>query len=89
MGHTDLRHPRIHAVATEQLRSSDGKRTFVRVTVERENDVLVCRGAGDQGSYRMSSLIAGQGLAVIYEGQSVLPGDLVEILVIDDTVHQL
>ena len=89
MGHTDLRHPRIHAIATEQLRSSDGKRTFVRVTVERENDVLVCRSAGDQGSYRMSSLIAGQGLAVIYEDQAVLPGDLVEVLVIDDTVYQL
>lgn len=89
MGHRDLTHPRIHAVAAEQLRSSDGKRTFIRVTVERENDVLVCRAAGDQGSYRMSSLVAGQGLAVVYEGQTVSPGDLVEILVIEDAVYRL
>ncbi|HCU72745.1 MAG: molybdopterin molybdenumtransferase MoeA [Chloroflexi bacterium] len=89
MGHTDLLHPRIHAVAGENLYSSDGKRTYVRVTIERENDRLVCRSAGDQGSYRMSSLTEGKGLAVIYEGQAISTGDPVEILVIDDTVHQL
>ena len=83
MGHRDLTHPRVQAVAGERMRSSQGKRTFVRVQVRREKGNLVCASAGDQSSYRMSSLVAGNGLAVVREGQTIEPGEPVDVLALD------
>ena len=83
MGHSDLSHPRVQAVAGERLRSAQGKRTFLRVQVSRTNGELVCRSAGDQSSYRMSSLVAGNGLAVLLEDQTVEPGEPVDVLALD------
>ena len=90
MGHRDLTHPRVQAVAGERLRSAQGKRTFLRVQVRRSCGELVCTSAGDQSSYRMSSLVAGNGLAVLLEEQSVEPGELVDVLALDSqTLLQL
>ena len=83
MGHRDLTHPSVQAVAAERLRSAQGKRTFLRVQVRRANGDLVCTSAGDQSSYRMSSLVAGNGLAVLREGQTIEPGEPVEVLALD------
>ena len=83
MGHRDLSHPSVQAVAAERLRSAQGKRTFLRVQVRRANGDLVCTSAGDQSSYRMSSLVAGNGLAVLREGQTIEPGEPVEVLALD------
>jgi molybdopterin molybdotransferase len=83
MGHRDLSHPRVQAVAGERLGSAQGKRTFLRVQVQRANGQLVCTSAGDQSSYRMSSLVAGNGLAVLLEDQTVEPGELVDVLALD------
>ncbi len=83
MGHHDLTHPRVQAVAGERLRSAPGKRTFLRVHVRRANGELLCTSAGDQSSYRMSSLVAGNGLAVLLEDQTVEPGELVDVLALD------
>lgn len=83
MGHSDLIHPRVQAVAGERFRSAQGKRTFLRVQVQRSNGELVCTSAGDQSSYRMSSLVAGNGLAVLLEDQTVEPGELVDVLALD------
>ena len=83
MGHRDLTHPKVHAIAGERLRSAQGKRTFLRVQVSRTNGDLVCTSAGDQSSYRMSSLVAGNGLAVLLEDQTVEPGEPVDVLALD------
>ena len=83
MGHRDLTHPSVQAVAAERLRSAQGKRTFLRVQVRRANGDLVCTSAGDQSSYRMSSLVAGNGLAVLREGKTIEPGEPVKVLALD------
>ena len=83
MGHRDLTHPRVQAIAGEPLGSAQGKRTFLRVQVKRTNDGLVCTSAGDQSSYRMSSLVAGNGLAVLREDQTIAPGEPVDVLALD------
>ena len=83
MGHRDLTHPRVQAVAGERFRSAQGKRTYLRVQVRRENGQLVCTSAGDQSSYRMSSLVAGNGLAVLHEDQTIEPGEPVDVLALD------
>ncbi|MDE2869929.1 MAG: molybdopterin molybdotransferase MoeA [Chloroflexota bacterium] len=83
MGHRDLTHPRVRAIAGQRLGSAQGKRTFLRVQVRRTNGQLVCTSAGDQSSYRMSSLVAGNGLAVLREDQTIEPGEPVDILALD------
>ena len=83
MGHRDLTHPRVQAIAGQRLGSAQGKRTFLRVQVRRTNGQLVCASAGDQSSYRMSSLVAGNGLAVLREDQTIEPGEPVDVLALD------
>ncbi len=83
MGHRELTHPRVHARAGERLRSANGKRTYLRVQVRREHGALVCTLAGDQSSYRMSSLVAGQGLAEVREHETIEPGQPVRVLAVD------
>ena len=70
-------------MAGERFRSAQGKRTFLRVQVSRRNGELVCTSAGDQSSYRMSSLVAGNGLAVLLEDQTIEPGEPVDVLALD------
>ena len=84
MGHKDITHPRIRSRAGERLASSSGKRTFIRVKLHREHDDLVCTSVGDQDSYRMSSLVAGHGLAVIPEDAVLEVGESVEVMVMDE-----
>ena len=84
MGHTDVTHPRIRSCAGERLESSSGKRTFIRVKLNHEHGNLVCRSVGDQDSYRMSSLVAGHGLAVIPEDATVEVGESVDVMVLDE-----
>ncbi len=83
MGHRDLTHPRVQALAGERFRSAQGKRTYLRVQVRRADGRLVCTSAGDQSSYRMSSLVAGNGLAVLLEDQIIEPGEPVDVLALD------
>ncbi len=83
MGHRDLTHPRVQALAGERFRSAQGKRTYLRVQVRRADGQLVCTSAGDQSSYRMSSLVAGNGLAVLLEDQTIEPGEPVDVLALD------
>ncbi len=83
MGHRDLTHPRVRAIAGERLRSAQGKRTFLRAQLRRRNGQLICTSAGDQSSYRMSSLVDGNGLAVLLEDQTIEPGQRVDVLALD------
>ena len=48
--------------------TSDGRRTYLRVTLERVNGHLVARSTGTQSSGALSSLVLADGLLIIPEG---------------------
>ena len=84
MGHTRLDNPMVHPRALEPMRSSAGKRTYVRVSVRREGDDLVCAPAGEQDSFRLTSMTQGNGLAVVPEGVAIQVGDPVSVIALDE-----
>jgi molybdopterin molybdotransferase len=84
MGQRNLEKPQVQAVAEERLVSSEGKRMFLRVIVRREGDRLVCAQAGDQRSFRLTSMTQGNGLAVVPEGAAIEPGEPVTVLALDE-----
>ncbi|MDE2990638.1 MAG: molybdopterin molybdotransferase MoeA [Chloroflexota bacterium] len=84
MGHTRLENPMVRPRALEPMRSSAGKRTYVRVTVRRDGDELVCAPAGEQDSFRLTSMTEGNGLAVIPEGAAIQAGDAVSVIALDE-----
>ncbi len=84
MGHARLENPTVRARALEEMRSSNGKRTFVRVGVERAGDDLVCAPAGEQGSFRLTSMTEGNGLADVPEGVVIHAGEPVSVIALDE-----
>ena len=84
MGYTRLVNPMVQPRALEPMRSSGGKRTYVRVTVRRDGDELVCAPAGEQDSFRLTSMTEGNGLAVITEGAVIQAGDPVSVIALDE-----
>ena len=63
---------RIKASITGDMRS-DGRRTYARVTVERQGDRFVARSTGIQSSGALMSMVRADGLAIIPEGQTLAP----------------
>ncbi len=84
MGHSRLTKPSVQALAEQRMESSEGKRTYLRVTVWRKVGVLVCAPAGDQGSFRLTSMTEGNGLAEIPEGSVIEAGEPVTVLALDE-----
>ena len=84
MGHAQLENPIVRPRALEPMRSSAGKRTYVRVTVRRDGDDLVCAPAGEQDSFRLTSMTQGNGLAVVPEGAQIHAGDEVGVIALDE-----
>ncbi len=84
MGHGNLENPMVRPRALERLRSSAGKRTYVRVTVRRDGGELVCAPAGEQDSFRLTSMTQGNGLAVVPEGAVIQAGDPVSVIALDE-----
>ncbi len=60
------------AVAAEPI-ESDGRRTYVRVTVERRDGLLYAHPTGSQSSGVLTSLIAADGLLILSEGLTNIP----------------
>ena len=56
----------------------------MRVTVRRDGDALVCAPAGEQDSFRLTSMTQGNGLAVIPEGTAIQAGDPVSVIALDE-----
>ena len=84
MGHTHLDNPIVRPRTLEPMRSSAGKRTYVRVTVRRDGGELVCAPAGEQDSFRLTSMTQGNGLAVVPEGAHIQAGDAVGVIALDE-----
>jgi molybdopterin molybdotransferase len=84
MGHRDddLDRPRVLAIADEPLRRRpDGKVHFARVVAQPGADGREhVRSAGGQGSHQLSALVGANALAVLVDGDGVVAGDDVEVL---------
>ncbi len=66
-GRRDVARPSVLATATEPLRSSPGKRTYLRVRLAREQGRWLATPTGAQGSHVITSIARADGLAVIGE----------------------
>ena len=81
MGHTDWRWPSVRARLRDAIRRKDGRRHYLRVSLEPTPDGLEAVLTGDQGSGILTSMVQADGLAVIPEESDHLPaGSEVEVL---------
>lgn len=78
-GHARLHPPKLRAPAgTDMARRSDGKTHFVRVRFD--GDAVV--PAGGQGSHQMSAMATADALAVLPDGEGVMAGNSVELILL-------
>jgi len=84
MGHTQINSPTVRARAVQEMRSSDGKRTFIRVNIYRSGCDFVCMPAGSQDSFRLTSMTAGNGLAIVAEGTIIQKGEFVTVMALNE-----
>jgi molybdopterin molybdotransferase len=71
--------PEVQAVVAENM-SSDGRESFIRVTLTREDGQLVARETGTQSSGALSSLVKADGLLIIPAGVTqVRAGDALKV----------
>lgn len=61
----------IKATIADDMRS-DGRRTYARVTLSREDDRLIARATGIQSSGALMSMVLADGLAIIPEDQTLI-----------------
>jgi molybdopterin molybdotransferase len=73
LGVSDLDKPLVDAVLTEEIRSKDERRHFVRVCLERDGDGYRASLTGAQGSGILTSMVKANGLAIIPEDWTSAP----------------
>ena len=62
---------------------SDGRRSYNRVSLERKSNQIIARSTGIQSSGALMSMVLADGLAVIPEGETMLPaGAVVDVLLL-------
>ena len=71
-GHTRWERPRLTVTLLDAL-TSDGRETYARAVVSREEGGYVARVTGSQGSHVMTSLVQANALVVMPEGVKELP----------------
>jgi molybdopterin molybdotransferase len=82
-GHTHLDRPRIQVRAAVAMESRPGRTDFVRAILERREDVLWARPAGDQVSGHLTPQSRAHALVVIPDEREWLaPGDRAEALLL-------
>ena len=80
---SDLDRPRVRAIAEDDLRRrADGKVHFARVVVSTRDGGTYASSAGGQGSHQLTAMAAATGLAVLPDGNGVVEGDEVEVLLL-------
>jgi len=60
------------AITVEPIQS-DGRRTYVRVTIERRDGQLYARSTGNQSSGVLTSLVTADGLLIVPENAGDIP----------------
>jgi len=82
-GRSDLDRPRVRAIAEDDFRRrADGKVHFARVVVSTRDGGTYASSAGGQGSHQLTAMAAATGLAVLPDGNGVVEGDEVEVLLL-------
>jgi len=82
-GDGDLVRPAVTAVAGEDLkRRTNGRTEFRRVAAVVDGGRYVVRSAGGQGSHQLAGLAAANALAVLPDGEGVVAGGDVEVLLL-------
>ena len=77
----------IKAKLVDSIENYDSRRVYARVIVESKNGVNVATTTGDQGSNILTSMAKANGLAICPENiERVLPGEEVDVILLDDSV---
>ena len=80
----EIRQRAIKATLADDM-TSDGRRSYNRVTLERNSNQIVARSTGIQSSGALMSMVLADGLAVIPEGATMLPaGAVVDVFLLRD-----
>ena len=86
MGHRAVHRPTLRATITDRYKKKPGRLHFVRVTLERTAEGVLAHPISNQSSGVLTSLIRGQGLAVIpLESEGVEAGTVLDVQVLDTT----
>lgn len=84
MGHRAVHRPVVQATLSDAIYKSAGRLHFVRVALEMTSSGILATPTGNQSSGVLTSMIRGQGLAVIpLESESVAAGETVMVQVLD------
>ena len=84
LGAEPLERPRVRAVTTEALRSSKGKRSFLRVHLEVRDGRYVVTPVSGPGSHLLAGMSRANALAVVPEGvERVAEGDPVTVMMLE------
>ncbi len=85
LGRTRLDKPTVDAILVDEISRKDGRRHYVRVTLEERDGTRYARLTGDQGSGILLSMVKADGLAIIPEDADHLPaGSSVRVLLFDN-----
>ena len=84
MGHRQLFRPVVKARLSEGVKKGRGRLHFVRVTLGREGSTIVATPTVNQSSGVLTSLVRGQGLAIIpVEVEKLAAGSEIDVQIID------
>ena len=84
LGASPLERPRVRAVATKPMTSPEGRRSFLRVSLEMKNGAYAATPVSGPGSHLLAGMARANALAVIPEGvESIERGGQVEVLVLE------
>lgn len=82
-GHSNVERPSVPVIVLEDIRS-DGRESYLRAVVTREERGYVAHTTGGQGSHMMTSLVKANALVVVPEGvTAVAAGTTLAALMID------
>ncbi|HEX9401718.1 MAG TPA: hypothetical protein VF912_16535, partial [Anaeromyxobacter sp.] len=83
MGHTELLRPLVRAVLQDDFARKPGRVSFLRVRLERRDDRLLARTAGNQETGILKTMLRADGIAVIpAERGTVRAGEVVDVQVL-------
>jgi len=84
LGHTDLTRRTVEATLTDEIRSKDDRRHYVRVRVQEREGKYEASLTGAQGSGILTSMVRANGLAIIPETwQNAPAGSTVRVILLD------
>jgi len=82
MGHTLIHRPQVRAELMEPLKNKGDRPHLVSVQVSLNSGAYIASTTGDQGSARISALIAGNGLVRLEPGQELAAGESVSVMLL-------